>query len=272
MVEDSNVQLRPDGSFEIPVATLGSYDVVVHKGFPWLALGVATVQVTDRDVDNLVIETKPPRLLRGVIRVEGDEKMPLSGWVVYLDGSHSIGFPQAVSKDDGTIEFGSLAQESYRVIVRKPTAGPFYLRKIRSGGKESSDGTFSFTGDETPIEIFLSPHAASLAVNISPSKASAQKVVLIPDASDSALRQYRTTVAVQDQNGVFGLRGVAPGAYRLFAFESVPDEAWKDQEFVAAIQEKGTKVELEEGASRSVEVPVLLKSDIAGVLSKLGME
>jgi hypothetical protein len=230
------------------------------------------VQVTDRDVDNLVIEAKPPRLLRGVIRFEGDEKMPHSGWVVYLDGSHSIGFPQAVSREDGTVEFGSLAQESYRVLVRNPAAGPFYLRKILSGGKESRDGTFSFTGDETPIEIFLSPHAASLAVSISLSKASAQKVVLIPDTTDSVLREYRTAVAVQDQNGVFGLRGLAPGAYRLFAFENVPDEAWKDPEFVAAIQDKGAKVELEEGASKTIEVPVLPKSDIAGVLAKLGME
>ena len=77
---------------------------------------------------------------------------------------------------------------------------------------------------------------------------------------------------MQDQNGVFGLRGLAPGAYRLFAFENVPDEAWKDAEFVAAIQEKGDKIELEEGASKSIEVPVMLKSDIAGVLGKLGME
>jgi hypothetical protein len=199
--------------------------------------------------------------------------MPVSGWFVELDSlGHSIGIPNVSAQNDGKFEFVSIAQESYRVYVSGPSDREFYLQGIRIGDAESRNGTFVFAGGEAPLELTLSPHPATLSVSITSSKTSAQKVVLIPDTTDVALRQYRTAIAVRDQNGVFTLRSLAPGAYKLFAFESVPDEAWKDQEFFDAIKDKGVSIQVDEGTSKSVEVPMLLKSEIAGVLTRLGME
>jgi hypothetical protein len=274
ILQESGGRLGENGTFAIPVATPGSYDVTITSGLiPRIALGTATVVVADRNVDDVVVEVKPPEPLRGVIRVEGDGNLVVSGRIVGLESlGHSIGIPQGISRTDGKFELGSLAQESYRVSVSGASEGQFYVSRIRLGDFESLDGTFSLGGGDAPLELILSPHPASLAVSVTSQKAFADKVVLIPDSSDAAVRQFRTSVAVRDQAGVFSLRGLAPGAYRLFAFESVPKDAWKDVEFFEAIRDRGLSVQVDEGASRSIEVPVLLKSEIAGVLAKLGME
>ena len=77
---------------------------------------------------------------------------------------------------------------------------------------------------------------------------------------------------MRDQNGTFNIGNVAPGAYRLFAFESVPDGAWVDAEFWKEIRSKGAELQISEGESKSADAPLVLKSDIAGLLSRLGMD
>jgi hypothetical protein len=272
--QESGGQLKENGSFAIAVSTPGLYDIIVTSGLiPRLALGTATVQVSDRNVDDVVVEVKPPQPLRGVIRVEGDDSVVVSGRLVELVSlGHSMGIPQAISKSDGTFAFGALAQEPYRVFIGGPSEGQFYLSRIRLGDSESRNGTFTLGGGDAVLELILSSHPANLAVSVTSQTARAEKVVLIPDSPDAAVREFRTSVGARDQNGIFTLHGLAPGAYRLFAFEKVPKDAWKDAEFFEAVRDRGLSVQVDEGASKSIEVPVLLKSELAGVLAKLGME
>ena len=75
-----------------------------------------------------------------------------------------------------------------------------------------------------------------------------------------------------DQNGAFLLSDIAPGTYRLYAFEGVPNGAWEDSEFMQEVSGLGHELELVEGDVRNVEAPLLLKSKLAPILKKLGME
>jgi hypothetical protein len=77
---------------------------------------------------------------------------------------------------------------------------------------------------------------------------------------------------VRDQNGVFTIGNIRPGAYRLLAFENVPDGAWVDAEFWKEIRSKGLQVELSEGDYKSAEVPLVLRAEIAPLLTRLGIE
>ena len=45
-----------------------------------------------------------------------------------------------------------------------------------------------------------------------------------------------------------------------------------DADFLREIQSKGMEIRADEGDARTVEVPLLLRSDMPEVLSKLGME
>jgi hypothetical protein len=279
--------LKPDGLFEIPEATSGMYEIVVHQGvFPILALGHISVEVDDRDVEGISLEVKPPRPLEGTIRTEGDDKLPLAGFTVSLVSlGYSMGFQQAASRVDGSLQFQPIADEPYRVLLKDQST--YYLKLIRYGNAESRDGTFFLAATDATIELVLGAHPAVLTVRVKPSGeagtraglpgqnsagSSAQKIVLIPDTSNAAQRQFGTRKAVRNQNGVYGLEGVAPGAYRVFAFENIPDDAWTDSEFLEAVKDKGVAVRLEGGDAKTIEVPLLPKSQIAGILTRLGVE
>jgi hypothetical protein len=58
----------------------------------------------------------------------------------------------------------------------------------------------------------------------------------------------------------------------LFAFESVPDDAWVDAEFWKDIRGKGVELSVSEGESKNAEATLVLQSEIVALLSRLGME
>ena len=76
-------------------------------------------------------------------------------------------------------------------------------------------------------------------------------MVLVPaeDRRQTAL-PYKTGTTNDD--GRLTVRGVAPGSYTAFAWESVPDTAWQNKEFLLKYQEQGTALEV--GAAAQVNL------------------
>ena len=48
---------------------------------PRMALGVATVQIVDHDVEDVSLTVQAPHLLKGVVRIEGADKALPAGLV-----------------------------------------------------------------------------------------------------------------------------------------------------------------------------------------------
>lgn len=75
-----------------------------------------------------------------------------------------------------------------------------------------------------------------------------------------------------DQNGAFLFDNVPPGAYKLYAFDGVPDGVWDDSDLVKQISNLGADISLAEEETKAVDVRLLLKSDLVPTLKKLGLE
>jgi len=59
-------------------------------------------------------------------------------------------------------------------------------------------------------------------------------VVLVPDAPRrERLMLFKTTTA--DTMGHFSITGIAPGEYKLFAWEQIEESAYQDPEFLKAV-------------------------------------
>jgi hypothetical protein len=263
-----------DGSFEITGVASGPYEIRVHQGFPPLNLGKLKVQVEDSDLDDVSIQLNPPRPLRGVIQIEEEGSMKRPGLTVRLDAFTPSWSPSTVSREDGSFDFRLVASERYRVIVGGDAGKGFYLKEIRYGDAVSKDGTVSVTGAGGSLVLVLSPHVASLVGKVSTTATDQSRrsvgtpqVVLIPD---DVLGEAR--LATFDQTGTFSFDDLAPGAYKLYAFEDVPDGAWEDSAFMKEISGAGMEIQLAEGERKSADVPFLAKSDLAPTLKKLGLE
>jgi Carboxypeptidase regulatory-like domain len=268
-------RLRPDGTFEIEGVPSGEYDVALSQGMPPVVLGETKVRVDDRDVDGLSIEARS-YTLKGSVRFDGNETGRIAGLSLMLTALDSNGGQFGRTREDGGFEFPLVSTGRYRLFLPGTYDGQYHVKLFRYGGKESRSGIISITNGDSLLELVLSSHGARVVVDVkkgdTAAPAVAARVVLIPDTEGGEERGFGTRPAVRDQNGVYSIGNIAKGVYRLFAFESVPEEAWVDAEFWKQIRNKGVELSVNEGDSRNAEVPLVLRSEIAGLLSRLGME
>jgi hypothetical protein len=77
--------------------------------------------------------------------------------------------------------------------------------------------------------------------------------VLVP-SEDQRQKPSLYKVGTTDNAGHLILRGIVPGAYTAFAWESIPDTAWLNKEFLSKYQDLGVPVTLQPGAQIKLQL------------------
>jgi hypothetical protein len=62
---------------------------------------------------------------------------------------------------------------------------------------------------------------------------------------------------VTDASGQVRMRGIAPGDYRIFAWEDIEKGAWQDPTFVRNHESSGKAIHINEGEKASTEISVI---------------
>jgi hypothetical protein len=271
--DGQHASIRADGAFEITGVPSGAYDVWVTQGFPESTiLGRARVQVDDRDVENVAVELHPPQSLPVKVRIEGGDAANPPHIPIHLEPVDSEnGYAFMDQKADGALAFDDVGWARYRVYVEGQARSQVYLKTLRYGNAESNDGTFTLASYGVPLELVFSTHGARISGTVT-GKAAMPQVILIPDTTDVARREYATRAAVFDQNGVFSLEAIAPGSYKLYAFEKVPEDIWLDSDFLKEVESSGTPFDFAEGDAKTVQAPLLPKTETDRILAKLGID
>jgi hypothetical protein len=211
-----------------------------------------------------------------VVRIDGaDEPLP-AGLSLWLESPDGLFWDRNTTpRQDGSFDFENIPSGRYRVHVGRGTPGRYYVKRVRYGS-ESSETEFSISADGDVLEVILSARGALVSGVVRRDGAvgsATPQVVLLPDMPDAGLGRYDTHLGVPDQSGAFAVKEpVRPGEYTLYAFEGVPDGAWTDPEFIKEIEGKGVGIKVGEGDAKTVEVPVIPRSDIAALLTRLGMD
>jgi hypothetical protein len=111
-----------------------------------------------------------------------------------------------------------------------------------------------------PLEILLKRDGGRIdgavadAAGRPPARA---EVVLVPDPA----RRRRTDlykVVVSGDDGSFAIRGIAPGDYKVFAWESVEPNAYLNDEFMRQYEERGIPVRVTPGVNPRVQGRLIL--------------
>src|SRR6185369_13958808 len=108
------------------------------------------------------------------------------------------------------------------------------------------------------LSIVLAKGAGQLEGNVVNDKSEPVRgiqAVLIPDRSRDRTELYRT--ATTDQNGHFAMRGIQPGDYKIFAWESIEQYSYYDPEVLVTFEQKGKTVTIGESAKPTVEVKLI---------------
>jgi hypothetical protein len=108
------------------------------------------------------------------------------------------------------------------------------------------------------LEVVLGSNAGNIEGKVVDSRsqpAAGIQAVLVPD--ESRFRNELFINAVTDQEGRFALRGVAPGTYRLFAWEYVEANSFFDPEVLRRYEQQGVPVRVREGETAVLEVKII---------------
>ena len=158
---------------------------------------------------------------------------------------------------DGSFEWKNVPAGHYFVQISEASGMPdWFLKSVAAAGREVAESGFSVSGGVTKLDLVASANGAGAEGVVSNGKDEPVPdavVVAVPEARwRTHPERYRKAVA--DQVGRFVLRGLTPGEYILFAWESVDGEAYYNPEFLKSYEGQGKALHFSEGERKSLRI------------------
>jgi hypothetical protein len=254
---------RPDaeGKFEIPNVSPGSYVLrAIHQAAnQTMGAALLPIEVSGRDIDNIVVSLSPSIQVRGRLLVEGSSgPIPFDVAVVLPRFTARVGGVNVSmrARPDGTIDTPTpLMPGDFDVsIVGLPT--DYYLKQVIVESGDVLKTGVHVAQSPFALDLVVSRHSGVLSGKVEAglgSAASGAVVVLVPE---EGLRhrgdRYRRVTA--DTEGKFRLASVPPGRYTAFAFDEVSSDAYYNPEFLLRYQTRGIGVTIEENQNRTQDL------------------
>src|SRR5712671_6486347 len=226
----------------------------------------APVDVNNSDINGLSLALEPAFNVNGRVSIEGrtmsDSDSVLTGMRIQLQSDPLIP-PLAVSpanpEGNGTFAISGVAPGAYRLTLGGLPRNT-YIKSAQIGGVDVlNDGLRLDREPGGQFDIVLGSTPGTLDVTALDDRlmpVSGATVVLIPDgAQQKRYDLYRN--ATSDASGKIHLDGVAPGNYKVFAWEDVENAAWTDAEYMRSYEGRGTAVRIGDGSRATSEVKVI---------------
>jgi protocatechuate 3,4-dioxygenase beta subunit len=276
----NGAEMHKDGSFEIHNVSPGAYTILAtvdNVAAPMMAR--QALQVTSANVEGLRLAPQTGGSIRGRLRMggggNGGNATPDPSQIFLLlrsaDGDDDVlgaftmgeGFSTLAHVNaDGSFEWKNVPAGHYSVQISDASAMPdWFLKSVAAGGRDVADSGFSVSGGATAVDLLIIASANGavadgVATNQKDEPVADAVVVAVPEARfRSHPDRYRK--ALTDQRGRFNLRGLPPGDYTLFAWESVDGEAYIDAEFLKTYEGQGKTLRLGEGERANVQLKTI---------------
>jgi protocatechuate 3,4-dioxygenase beta subunit len=237
----------------------------------------APLSIGFADTENLRLSLTPGVDIPGKARIErvGGE-IPRGLTVSLARDPDIVGAPSAPQgrggqiQPDGTFTLNAVSPGDYRLLIApfitafqwSPSAAPrglenIYVKSARFDGAETLDDGLHLASATIsgPLEIVLATggkiHGTVYGENRE--ALSNVTVALVPDAGFRKRMDLYRSVGT-DHQGRFQIQGVAPGAYKAFAWQNVERDVWQVPEFIQSIETRGMPVDVQEGGEANVDL------------------
>jgi hypothetical protein len=260
--------VKEDGTFEIGSVQPGSYylTALTMQGVQRV-VGKVAVNVSHENVENVALVLGSSVTVKSSIRIEGDvaqleqaqgKKITFGAVRMQLLPIEGIQFNAAGGsvKDDGSFVIENAGPERYRILAVNLPEGT-WLKSIRTGDQEVlNSGLDLSAGVPVSVQVTLGSEPGQIGGTVQDAKqkpASGSMVTLLPNPMKEDRHDlYRMTTT--DQNGQFTLQGIAPGEYKLFAWEDIEPGRYMDPEFLKPHESKAQKIVIKAKGQQQVSI------------------
>ena len=269
--EELSAEVNDDDTFEIAGVPAGSYilaaDVSVDSQ---RFFGTSPVEVRNSDVKGVVVTPSPNVEIAGRFLLDGDPA-GANSFEVFTDSllrSQLTPDDYSIATIDGTaLNFRNVAIGNYRIEaesleIRVPgrnAAQPAYIESIVAGNQNVlQDGLHVTSPFDQSLTIVLRTDFARLDGRVSSTApiAFGSLVVLIPENRND-LNRFKTVAPGPD--GRFRFENIAPGYYKLFAWDRIEIGAWFNRGFLEEFESRGRPITLAPGGNGTAEIPMITR-------------
>ena len=252
----------PDGKFELQGVSPGSYILTAASTVSGRNYSARLpIQVGATDLEGIELHLMPPVEVAGQIRIEGKTSDKLSRLYIGLEsegrgmGSMADGGP----KEDGSFVLQGLEPAVYQVSAQAPE--DLYLKAVRWGDRDVMQSGLDLTqgAAESKLVVVLSANGGQIdgVVEDDQSAPAVEAMVtLVPPSGTPSRSLFKS--ALTSPAGHFHMQGIAPGSYKLFAWEAVDiNELMYNPDFLKPFDSQVQSVEISEGSKESVQLKLI---------------
>jgi hypothetical protein len=293
-----SVQLLPAGSgsfsrFGAPVQQDGSFDIGGVASGPYIVwsqrsesgttvFARKSINVGDQDVDGVLLTLAPGFDISGSMQVEGAAPVvpkpdgtqpapPPMRVQVVLQPLERIGqSPRAPVENDGTFVLHNVASNVYLLTVM---GGPGkYLKSVRFGDREVSNAEIDLTQQSGgSLNIVFSTDGGQIdgTVQSKNGDAAAGMFVTIAPREEYEGRRDLFKQAITDQSGHFHVADIAPGSYKVFAWEEFDWMTMQSPEVRKIFESKAASVTVGANGRESIQLKAISAEDVAAEKGRL---
>ena len=278
----NGAEMHKDGSFVIRDVSPGNYTILASvEGSAVPMTARQALQVGSTNVDGLRLSPQPGASVHGHLRFESKNPVRIDPERIFLtlqmvdaaeENESAPVFRENFSNvthvaADGSFQWTDVPAGNYyvQIVGDGLTSGEWFMKSVLSGGRDVNDSGVSINGGDVVLDLVASANggvAEGVVVNDKGEPVSNAIVVAVPEARMRG-RVDRFGKTVSDQTGRFNLRGLRPGDYALFAWESVEGEAYFNPEFLKSFEGQGRSLHVSEGERKSVQLQVTGSQDAA---------
>ena len=219
------------------------------------------LDVGSADVQGVRITVNPGAEIDGHIGIEGDDQTKLTGSTVVFDPGMETGpgsFASTMVQEKNAFE-ARLSQGRYYISLGSYKGKDLVIKSIRAGVLDVlRNGLTVSEPGKTPLEIVLSAEGGQIEGSVldkDDKPVPGATVVLVPEPALRG-RSDRFEDCATDQNGRYRLENVAPGDYKVFAWDDIEPGAWFDPDFFRDIESRGEAVKLDAKSRQTVRVHI----------------
>jgi hypothetical protein len=240
------------GRFEIRAVTPGSYLLVASQLFDGRPLGGRVpIEVSANAREEIALPLTAAFEILGTVEVKGAARGTVPNLTVRLVSSEGLALgppPSGRVASDGSIRLSGVTPGRWTLVIDSLPEG-FWVKSESYAGTELPIGELNLTESARgQLRIVLAKGGAQIGGTVSidnqPCRAT---VVLVPAALELRGNHNLYRVTNTTERGLFTLKSIPPGAYKLFAFQEIEPFEWFDPEQLKMVEEMGLPVNVAEG-------------------------
>jgi uncharacterized protein (DUF2141 family) len=272
----TGAEMHKDGTFIFRDVSPGNYTIMASvEGSPVPMTARQSLQVGSTNVEGLRLSPQPGANVHGRMRVESKSAMRFDPEKIFLtlqmidageENETAPVFRESFSNithvaADGSFQWVDVPAGNYyvQILGDHDANGDWYVKSVLSGGSDANESGIAVNGGTVTLDLLTSTNGAvadGVAVNSKGEPFPNAIVVAVPEARmRGRVDRYRKTMS--DQTGRFSLRGLRPGEYTVFAWESVEGEAYYNPDFLKAFEGQGNALRVSEGERKSLQAVVI---------------